>query len=1304
MRLRPPAVLALLVALLAALAVPARATFPFPPGPGSDPYDYTRLHVNNGACTPLAPGQSRPPGSDLPSNFDCRNDWKLTDYAAQPGDPDYDPAVANNPQELHGVKGAGVNRAWEVTTGRPDTVIAVLDSGIEWNTPELVNKIWLNWRELPLPCAGATAASCPRTYGSDWKQYDANHDGVFNIQDYAGDPRLHPANGTYLTPEDLIRTFSDGIDHSADGYVNDMAGWDFYQRDNNPADDVTYGHGTGEAKDSSGELEKALGVCGNCMFMPLRVGDSFVANINDFASAVVYAADHGASVVQEALGTINHTAFGQAAVDYAYRHGVLVVASEADEEAGHHNYPAALNHTMVVNSTTHFVDVAPYNESPKSYLELNGCTNFGGYTWVTVESSSCSSEATGLSSGMAGLVYSAARNAIAQGRLRPDASGMPLAAEEVKQLFRAAADDIDFSTPNPPGPANNFATTLPGSQRFVTTPGWDQITGWGRANARNLLDMVNRGQIPPQADITSPRWWQPLGTAGRIDVTGTVAAPRSGSYTYEVQFAPGVQPPKWPAAESWTTVATGGGTQPTSGRLATLDLAAVRAAISAAPPPYSPADDPTSRELPEKDAFRVRVVVRASGAPDAVGQRQFFSVTDPTLAAGFPKYLDADGASSPAFADIDGDGVNELIVADGNGFVHAFKANGTEAPGWPTHTDPIPLPTTGANAFTTGQVPATVYAPVLLGSPAVADLFGTGWLDVAVADSEGSLHVWDHSGHPLPGFPVHTNPQWSTDPPCQTSAPACDSFGPHPVRDHVNTVDHSFSANPSVGRLDPGHPGLDLVAGADDGHVYAFHADGTPVPGWPVLLRDPAKVASVDPVSHRISFVPGANARYGRQVITTPSIGHAVPPGGTAPVPVVGVNVDEEYAEAPNWSQRDPALDALAAVSTPGNTRTYLLWPDGTNHPADPARPVVTNLGNNAYMPGWPVKIAMVTTELLPNVGSGSNGPPVFADVNGDGRAEIATASIAGPPYLLRSDGTSYYGSDPSGKYLTMGTGGAEFKSNATDAPSVASLGGGVFGRLGGRGSPLSWAMGGTGLRRLLDVVLPQQQLGAEDHIDAWDAGTGTFQPGFPAQMNDLMFFNTPAVADVNGSGQASVIQGSAVYDLRAYGLGGTIASGWPKFTGGWSVTTPAVGDFFGDGGLELTMPTREGNLFVWRTQGKACGDLEWPKYQHDLHNSGDYGTDASPPGLVRNLRLQRSGGHRVLSLVAPGDDGYCGTADRYVITVDGAPWPGTPPGPGAAGTAQSVDLGNLGPGSHTVTIQAADRAGNLSPPATTRG
>src|SRR5207248_7720208 len=182
---------------------------------------------------------------------------------------------------------------------------------------------------------------------------------------------------------------------------------------------------------------------------------------------------------------------------------------------------AALNHTMVVNSVTHFVDetpdqLKPYEQPstqgqqvPKTYLAFNGCTNFGGYTWVSVESSSCSSDATGQSSGMAGLLYSAAQNAVDKGVIKPDASGRPLAAEEAKQLFRLGADDIDFSTPRcdpaPPkcGPPNNFATTLPDSQRFVTAAGWDQITGWGRISANNLVHFVAAGHIPPQADITS---------------------------------------------------------------------------------------------------------------------------------------------------------------------------------------------------------------------------------------------------------------------------------------------------------------------------------------------------------------------------------------------------------------------------------------------------------------------------------------------------------------------------------------------------------------------------------------------------------------------------------------------------------------------------------------------------------------------------------------------------------------------------------------------------------------------------------
>ena len=60
--------------------------------------------------------------------------------------------------------------------------------------------------------------------------------------------------------------------------------------------------------------------------------------------------DSGASVIQEALGSVNNTPFSQDAINYAYSNNVTVIASAADELSYHHNFPGTNNHTVYVHA------------------------------------------------------------------------------------------------------------------------------------------------------------------------------------------------------------------------------------------------------------------------------------------------------------------------------------------------------------------------------------------------------------------------------------------------------------------------------------------------------------------------------------------------------------------------------------------------------------------------------------------------------------------------------------------------------------------------------------------------------------------------------------------------------------------------------------------------------------------------------------------------------------------------------------------------------------------------------------------
>ena len=135
---------------------------------------------------------------------------------------------------------------------------------------------------------------------------------------------------------------------------------------------------------------------------------------------------------------------------------------------------------------------------------------------------------------------------------------------------------------------------------------------------------------------------------------------------------------------------------------------------------------------------------------------------------------------------------------------------------------------------------------------------------------------------------------------------------------------------------------------------------------------------------------------------------------------------------------------------------------------------------------------------------------------------------------------------------------------------------------------------------------------------------------------------------------------GTGLYQLHAYGPTGAEAPGWPKFTGGWIESTPAVGDADGDGKLDVAGVTREGWSFLWRTGVSACDDSndQWWTFHHDERSTANYGVDGRPPGSPRNLVATRNAtvGSVTVSWKQPGDDWLCGSPCRYRVIASTDP------------------------------------------------
>ncbi|MBI3057771.1 MAG: VCBS repeat-containing protein, partial [Deltaproteobacteria bacterium] len=102
-----------------------------------------------------------------------------------------------------------------------------------------------------------------------------------------------------------------------------------------------------------------------------------------------------------------------------------------------------------------------------------------------------------------------------------------------------------------------------------------------------------------------------------------------------------------------------------------------------------------------------------------------------TLLPGWPRNTANYASSPPALADVDGDGLDEIFIGEGDWRLHAYKADGSLLPGW------LPPVSPASQDWST---------------PMIADLDGDGDLEI-LATSGGKLFAFHHNGTLVNGFP-----------------------------------------------------------------------------------------------------------------------------------------------------------------------------------------------------------------------------------------------------------------------------------------------------------------------------------------------------------------------------------------------------------------------------------------------------------------------------------------------------------------------------------------------------------------------
>jgi subtilisin family serine protease len=209
--------------------------------------------------------------------------------------------------------------AWETTTGSPEVVVAVIDTGTDLTHPDLAANAWTN----PLEVAG------------------------------------------------------NGVDDDGNGYVDDTCGWDFVNDDNDPSDDHYHGTHTAGTVAADDNGVGVVGVAPDVKVVPIKwIAADGNGTTDDAIAAVLYAA-----TLRDAAGnpTVRITSNSwripkrssalQSAIETS---GALFVASAGNNNSSSTQYPAGYSSANILSvaATDHNDARATFSNYSSSWVDL----------------------------------------------------------------------------------------------------------------------------------------------------------------------------------------------------------------------------------------------------------------------------------------------------------------------------------------------------------------------------------------------------------------------------------------------------------------------------------------------------------------------------------------------------------------------------------------------------------------------------------------------------------------------------------------------------------------------------------------------------------------------------------------------------------------------------------------------------------------------------------------------------------------------------------------------------------------------